>query len=356
MPEATLFGIPDAGEHATFEIFSVPFDATASYRRGTAHGPQALLEASSQVDLYDMDFGGVWQSGFHSYPVSQEILERNRESRELVDRIRNANDDDFHVHLMCSHVNKLTASNNRAVYEFSLSALSQHKIPVVLGGDHSVPLGSYKAMDRQFGGHWGILHIDAHCDLRAAYQGFSDSHASIMHNALRDCPGLMRLCQVAIRDFCEEELQTIKASNHRVLTFFDSVLQAALLKGTFSGLCQHIVDCLPQYVYLSVDIDGFDPALCPNTGTPVPGGLQLAQFTCLLRALVASGKQIIGLDLCEVAPAASYIESATLGASFDASVGARVLYKMMGAAQRTLPNQSCTATHLPHPNGIEKFL
>ena len=173
---------------------------------------------------------------------------------------------------------------------------------------------------------------------------------------LEQCPGLLRLCQVGIRDFCGEELDAVKQSTDRVLTFFDSVLQSSLQKGTFTRLTQHIVDCLPQYVYLSVDVDGFDPALCPNTGTPVPGGLQLSHFVTLLNALVASGKQVVGMDLCEVAPGASYIERGNLGASFDAAVGARVLYKMMGAALKNLPSRTLQTHQLPHPKGIEQFL
>jgi len=172
----------------------------------------------------------------------------------------------------------------------------------------------------------GVLHIDAHADLRRAYEGFVWSHASIMYNVATRIPQVSKLVQVGIRDYCGEELDFAKASKGRVVTHFDALLSRERAGGTpWLKQCQRIVRALPREVYVSFDIDGLDPALCPHTGTPVPGGLGFHQAFELVGELVRSGRRIVGLDLNEVAPGAD-------GDEFDANVGARVLYKLIGWA------------------------
>jgi len=207
-----------------------------------------------------------------------------------------------------------------------------------------VPLGAIVEHAARFPG-MGILHIDAHADLRVAYQGFVQSHASIMHNVLEAVPSLARLVQVGIRDLCEAEAERIAGSNGRIRTFFDSELSAQKHEGTpFTQLCEKIVGELPPQVYVSFDIDGLDPALCPHTGTPVPGGLSFAEIVTLLRTLVRSGRRIVGFDLCEVAPAPAPRRRASEASheppdEWDASVGARVLYKLIGFALVSQPGE-----------------
>src|SRR5690606_13345614 len=121
--------------------------------------------------------------------------------------------------------------------------------------------------------NFGLLQIDAHADLREAYEGFKYSHASIMYNVLNEIPQVQKLVQVGIRDYGDDELTMIRTEKNRVVTFFDRDLKEAEYEGqTWKALCEQIVDELPQNVYISFDIDGLDPKLCPNTGTPVPGG------------------------------------------------------------------------------------
>ena len=139
-----------------------------------------------------------------------------------------------------------------------------------VGGDHSVPLGLMRVMAERYPGV-GVLHIDAHADLRKAYEGFTYSHASIMYNALQEAPGIGALVQVGIRDFCDEELETARADK-RVVQFPDHELAAAGFAGeTWQQVCNRIVETLPKQVYVSFDIDGLSPGNCPHTGTPVPG-------------------------------------------------------------------------------------
>ena len=165
---------------------------------------------------------------------------------------------------------------------------------------------------------FGILHIDAHADLREAYEGFEFSHASIMFNALK-IQQISHLVQVGIRDYCEAELKLIQ-SDKRISTFFDRDIKQQQFNGkNWAEICENIISLLPQNIYLSFDIDGLDPKLCPNTGTPVPGGLELEQALFLIERLVQSGRKIIGFDLNEVAPGSD---------EWDANVGARLLYRL----------------------------
>jgi agmatinase len=194
-------------------------------------------------------------------------------------------------------------------------------------GDHAVPFGAIAAHAARHPA-MGILHVDAHADLRHAYGGFTWSHASIMDNVVRRIPEVP-LVQVGVRDFCEEELDAIRAAGPRIRTFFDRELRTERLRGTsFATQVDRIVACLPEEVYVSFDIDGLDPKLCPHTGTPVPGGLDFAQACYLLAAVVASARRIVGFDLVEVAPGPD-------GDEWDGNVGARLLYKLIGWALRS---------------------
>ncbi|HFE47628.1 MAG TPA: arginase, partial [Nannocystis exedens] len=163
-------------------------------------------------------------------------------------------------------------------------------------------------------------------------------HASIMDNVLRRCPGVQRLVQVGIRDYCEEEAAAITAAGSRVQAFFDRDLAKRSFAGEpWNETIAAILRSLPEEVYISFDIDGLRPDLCPNTGTPVPGGLSFYQAVALIVALGRSKRRIIGFDLCEVAP--SRIDPTD---EWDGNVGARILYQLCGW---TLRSQGRIVTH-----------
>jgi agmatinase len=223
-------------------------------------------------------------------------------------------------------VNAISEQVNAWVYDTTRALLDDGKMPVVLGGDHAVPFGAIQAYTERYPG-LGILHLDAHADLREAYEGFTWSHASIFHNVMTRLDGVGKLVQVGVRDLGQAESAMIRDSDGRIVTFFDSDLAVRKDEGVpFAHVAAEIVRMLPDDVYLSWDIDGLDPTLCPGTGTPVPGGLSWNEAIALLRALRKSGKRIVGLDLCEVSPGES---------EWDANVGARLLYKMIGFALLT---------------------
>ena len=177
-----------------------------------------------------------------------------------------------------------------------------------------------------------MLHFDAHADLREAYEGFSWSHASIMFNVIQHIPRVSKLVQVGIRDFGEREHEKIQNSKGRIHTLFDAEWQRAKQEGAnLRELARKTLAELPQKLYVSFDIDGLEPALCPNTGTPVPGGLTWTEALLWLEELSKSGKQVVGLDLNEVNPGdPEWVGEGT--DSWDAIVGARLLYRMIGAA------------------------
>lgn len=321
--DSGVFGLTVGEAEAGIVLVPVPFAATVSYGTGAEHGPAAILAASRQVDLYDLQFGRTYERGIHLRAPDPRIVAAHAAARPLAAQVLAAGDHAAGLAAACAAVDAAGALVNDCVYQAVLEILKAGKIPGVVGGDHAVPFGAIRAIAEQHP-ELGILHFDAHADLRVAYEGFQWSHASIMDNVLREVPGVRRLVQVGIRDFCEQEFLAIQGSGGRVITHFDSEWQRQRFTGvTFDALCQEAIAALPHNVYVSFDIDGLDPALCPHTGTPVPGGLSFAEAVHLLAAVVASGRRIVGFDLVEVAPGED---------EWDANVGARLLYKLCGAA------------------------
>ena len=195
--------------------------------------------------------------------------------------------------------------------------VDQSQFPIVLGGEHSVSLGAINAMAETYPS-FGILQWDAHMDCRAGYAGFDYSHASVMYHASK-CPAVTDIIQVGIRDCCQEEVTYASTcTDTQFSIFYDADIAAGLFEGrTWASYCEQIVAACPDYVYISCDIDGFNPSLCPSTGTPVPGGLGYNEWIYLIRSLKKANKTIIGADLVEV----------VAGTVWDANVAARLLYE-----------------------------
>lgn len=321
-PDSGLFGLPDRPD-AEVQLVPVPYAATVSYGGGTERGPEAILAASRQVDLYDLQVGRPYQRGIRMLradPAIASLAGPMRERARPVIEQGGAGPEDRAV---VEELDRAGETVNASVYDAVRGILARGALPGVVGGDHSVPFGAIRAAAEAHPG-LGILHVDAHADLRHAYEGFRWSHASIMDNVLREIPQVERLVQVGIRDFCEEELEAVRAAEGRVVTCFDMEWRRRQFHGTtWAQLCREALAALPALVYVSFDIDGLDPALCPHTGTPVPGGLSFAEACFLLQSLVDAGHAIVGFDLCEVAPGPH-------GGELDANVGARLLYKLCG--------------------------
>ncbi len=317
-----FFALPSSPEASAVVLFSAPWDVTVSYGKGCSDAPEALLMASAQLDLFDAFAKDAWRKGIATLPINGDIKLRSDIARAIAEEVINhleAGGAPEDVAEKIAKVNEASEWLNKHVYESTKQWIEQGKVVGLIGGDHSTPLGYIKALGEKHEG-FGILHIDAHRDLRNAYEGFESSHASIMYNVLQTVPQVERLVQVAVRDFCQEE-QDLADSDPRVVSFDDRTLAINSFRGkNWDNQCKEIVAELPQKVYVSFDIDGLDLAFAPHTGTPVPGGMTYQQAVYLLEEIINSGREIIGFDLVEVVP----VEHSVV----DVSVGARMLFKL----------------------------
>lgn len=327
-PGSGLFGLPHSPEQAQVVLLPVPFEATCSYGGGTSLGPAAILAASRQVDLFDLETGRPYLQGIALLEEPAEVRGWNEEAKGLARPILQAGGGGELGAL--AEVDRLCERMNAWVHRTARHWLERGKQVGAVGGDHSISFGCIRAHAEAHPG-LGILHLDAHADLRQAFEGFRWSHASIMFNVLERIPEVGKLVQVGIRDLGESEQRYLEASGGRAVAFSDPWLCSRRFEGvSWNRLVEEMVSALPGEVYLSVDIDGLDPTLCPHTGTPVPGGLSFAELSALLGGVVRSGRRIVGMDLVEVAPDLS-------GGQWDGNVGARVLYKMIGWMLRSQP-------------------
>lgn len=323
-PGSGLFGLPHTPEEAAIVVLPVAWEATTSYGGGTAGGPAAIHEASWQVDLFDHLVERPYLAGIALLPEDPRFTAWNEEARPLASEIIAVGGDlDGNEALWraLSRVNQLSEEVNALVEAEIGALLDEGRIPALIGGDHSTPYGAIRAAALRHEG-LGLLQVDAHMDLREAYEGFTWSHASITRNVVDRIPEVARVVQVGIRDYCEEEADRAAAEPERIRVFYDAdTARRKFEGGSWDQVVQEAVGALPQEVWITFDIDGLDPRLCPHTGTPVPGGLEFQEAVHLIAAVARSGRRIVGFDLNEVAPAPD-------GNEWDANVGARVLYTL----------------------------
>ena len=310
-----LFGLPYSVQESELVIVPVPLDMTTSSWKGTQHGPQAVLDASGQVDLYDLTYKNFREKGIAMLDIPEHIvaISAEQQSQTVIDALSYGKEPSQQDILA---VNKASQQVNDYVYTQTKTLLDQGKKVALLGWDHSTPFGFVKALAEKHD-RFGILQMDAHCDLRQAYEWFTHSHASIAYNIMENIPQVSKLVQVGIRDFCEEESEYIAANTDKIIVHFDRDIKTKLYQWTTRyDYARSVVDQLPEKVYISFDIDALDPKLCPHTGTPVPGGFEFEQAAILLD-MVAREKTIIWFDLNEVG-----------NHPRDANVGARMLYRL----------------------------
>ena len=324
LKNGNIFGFPYDENEAEIVVIPVPFDVTASFGKGTSLGPEAILEASTQLDFYSHHTKKAWERPIYMSVASEDLKavnsrlsEQSIEYFEFLENGGNVNESPaFKVFL--EEVNQAQEHLRQSLKNKVTELVKSGKKVIVLGGEHSVPLGAIQAVSDVYA-DFGVLQIDAHADLRVAYEGFPQSHASIMDNVLK-LSSLSKLVQVGVRDLCEQEADRIRFDK-RVDTFYDwNISKSKFTGGNWDKITDEIIRRLPQNIYISFDIDGLKPELCPNTGTPVPGGLEYNEVLFLFEKLKNSGKNIIGADLCEV--------SGNDAKAIDANVGARILWEL----------------------------
>jgi agmatinase len=269
-------------ESAMFSVLPVPYEKTVSYGGGTVLGPQAIIEASQQLESWDGK-SNPSLLGIHTC--------------EAVD---------------CSVDPDRVIANIAAAVERILAAGS---MPVVLGGEHTVTYGVIQAYINAGFSDFGVVQIDAHADLRDAYEDDPLSHASVMKRVV---DAGIPLLQLGTRAYCEEEIQTRKQYGVR---YYDA---AELVGNQIQQV--RLPDGFPRKVFFTLDIDGMDPSVFPATGTPVPGGLGWYQTLNIFES-VARQAQIIGFDIMEFSPIDGFHAY-----DFAASL---LCYNMMGIVQRS---------------------
>ncbi|HCN06181.1 MAG TPA: agmatinase [Bacteroidetes bacterium] len=279
---------------ASIAIVSAPYEHTVSYGGGAGKGPKAILKASAYVEFYDDEF-----------------------DRELC----------FEEGITTLKPLSFGKSVDRAALDILeeqvTNLLDMEKFVVTLGGEHTISTAPIAAHYRRYP-KMSILQFDAHSDLRASYEGSPWSHASIMARVAEFFPS-ERITQVGIRAQCKEEAEFIRS--HGVQTFYASGIR----RGTYGDWIERVVNSLGQDVYVTFDVDALDPAEMPSTGTPEPEGLRYTEALAVLRALVASGRNIIGFDVVELAP----IE----GLHYPDLTAARLVYKMLNLAYESRRKQ-----------------
>lgn len=268
-------------EKALFHVLPVPYEKTVSYGNGTAKGPEAILDASDQLERWDGS-SDPGKEGIYTWPA----IDCSGRAEEVIQEISSA-------------VQKI---------------LKMKKLPVVLGGEHTVTWGVIKGYLDAGVKDFGVVQVDAHADLRDAYEGDKYSHASVMRRVVE---AGIPLAQLGVRAFCEEERDARR--KHKVLAFDGE----DLVPGNVGKI--RLPKNFPAKVFFTLDVDGIDPSVLPATGTPVPGGLGWYQTLALFES-VAKQRRIIGYDVMEFAPIEGFH-------AFDFTA-ALLTYKLMGIVQR----------------------
>jgi len=263
---------------ATFVVVPVPYDLTSTYQPGSRRGPTAIIEASTNMELYDEELKKeTYLAGIHTaLPVEIDA----RGPKNMVNAVR-------------KRISKIVALD---------------KIPVMLGGEHSITFGAVQAVQEKYP-KLSVLQLDAHADLRESYQGSAYSHASVARRISEICP----LVQVGIRSMSKEEGDFLPKS--KVKSY------SADFVAENKDWCERVCKNLKGDVFITIDLDVFDPSIMPATGTPEPGGLYWRDVLRLLKQ-VADSCTIRGFDIVELAPIPGNI-----GPDF---MTAKLIYRLMG--------------------------
>ncbi len=281
LPPQNFAGLPSP--HADFEtarviILPVPYDSTTEWHNGAREGPMAIINASQYLELYDLELSQeIYKVGIHTLTSVQPVF---GSPENMIQRI----------------------------YQIAKELIKQAKLVAMLGGEHSISLGLVKALKEQYK-DLSVLQLDAHTDLRDKYLGTKYNHACVMRRILEHCP----ITQVGIRSLSWEEQQFLNQNNMQ--PFYSSRLTPEL------SVLPEIIEALSNNVYISIDLDVFDPSIMSAVGTPEPDGMQWTEVTKLLSA-VAKQKHIVGFDLTELCPRE--------GPAACAFLAAKLTYKLIG--------------------------
>jgi len=267
-------------QQAKTVILPVPYDSTSEWRSGSRHGPQAIINASQYLELYDLESDrDIYKVGISTLPQVEPVLSSPQDMIDRVDKV--------------------------------IKGLTQkEKFVVLLGGDHSLSLGAVRAFKEAFPG-LSVLQLDAHADLRDKYLGTKYSQACVMRRIFELCP----ICQVGVRSLSWEEKQFL--TQEKLTPFYMSDLSSN------TASVDRIVDSLGKDVYITIDVDVLDPSIMPAVGTPEPDGMSWRKVLDVMKS-VALHKHVVGFDLMEFCPGE--------GRDSCAYLLAKLAYKLIGYA------------------------
>ncbi|HKK87910.1 MAG TPA: arginase family protein [Saprospiraceae bacterium] len=304
-------GLPHAGEEASIFYLPIPWDATTSGRKGTSQGPENILRQSLEIDLFDPQVPRSWSFGHQFLEIDHDLLSLNNRIRGMVENHRE-NQIDLH------EINESCAAVNEYVFKEVSKYLSSKRLITLIGGEHSLSLGSIRAHLQMYP-DMNVVQLDAHMDLRRAYEGLKYSHASVFYNVLNNLP-LKGLFQIGVRDFCSEEWDRAQGEDCIHSLTAEEIFKGKARGRHFEKQLNKFLEPLAKEVYLSLDIDVLEPHLCPGTGTPVPGGLAFWDIMLIVDFIQGSGRKIVGFDLVETGGEA-YVDGFT---------AAKLLYNIAG--------------------------
>jgi agmatinase len=279
-----FLGLPDGGtpyEEARAVILPVPYDSTTSYRAGTREGPAAILMASRNVELFDIELDcEPLNEGVHTLPELEPDMRGPEATVKSVEKAFGA-------------------------------LLADGKFPVMLGGEHSLTTGAVRALARAYPKDFSVLQLDAHADLRDEYENTPFNHASVMRRVIDQAP----VVQVGIRNISTGEMEFVRKTRHK------GIFWAHELVGPNRDWVKKIVAGLKKNVFITIDLDAFDPSIMPAVGTPEPGGLTWYPVLNLLWEVVRQ-RQVVGFDVMELCPLPGHVASDFLAA--------KLVFKLLG--------------------------
>lgn len=321
------FGEKTQPAEADLVIVSAPWSVTSDYGRGATYTPDAVIDASAESNLYDVETGFSAEGRVATAEIDYNIQELSEHLGREAERIAMRFHDEAtsvveYAARKVKHVNEGFAEMHASVYGQTKCWVSKGKSVAVIGGDHSVSFGAIKAVAEHHG-EVGVLFIDAHADFVRSGEIFPYTHRSIARNIVEQIPSVSSLVEVGVRDINREEMASL-LSHDKVKLFLAERVAARRFEGeSWGDLCREMVDKLPQKVYISLDIDALKIEFCTHTNTPVPGGMTFDEVVYLVNCVVKSGRQIVGFDIVEVV--------SNLDNKMDAIVAVRLLTKMIVA-------------------------
>ena len=324
-----------SSDEGSVVIVSAPWAVTSAVGEGASYAPDAIIDASLPIGLYDNSTGVSIEGRVATAEIDYDIQESSQQLGSDADKVLSHIEDggsisgDFFGRKLArinTGFRHMHASVARDVARYAAAG----KVVGVVGGDHSVAFGAVRALSERYEG-MGVLFLDAHCDMGGDSRIFDYSHRSIARNILEEIPAVSHLTMVGVRDCAERDVQEIREHDRTSLFLAEELAAARFVGRTWKECCSDMVATLPHEVYVSLDVDVLSPECCPNTVRPVAGGLSFDEVTFLLGEIVSSGRRIVGFDLTEIVP--------KLQAGIDAIVGARMLAKLCAVSIKGLENR-----------------